>query len=304
MFSDGQYVSKQGYWAIRFFDYSGEDWLTAPIIGGAECEDVIAALEDLPNNVIPPGKTFCTRTAKFDVPQGSDYSYDAQHPESDPNLHNHPYKIYYNMDIWEAATSPLLAEISPDTELSMEEDHASSEVSLESRAIGGYIYRLKFYGNPGKLPEPAIEVYLDGKRPSLAAASTNSQSAPVDGKVITKVWTDGQQGEFNDYFADHCDGVTVTIDLTSQELASLTGDETKLLKRCLGDSDFDTSNNKEVYNWDTGDMYYPHLIKLTRSVTTVVDGGYYAALWYDESVDPPVFRLVNPFRPPDEFDTD
>ena len=31
------------------------------------------------------------------------------------------------------------------------------------------------------------------------------------GKVITKVWTNGQQGEDMDYFADHCDGVQVRL---------------------------------------------------------------------------------------------
>jgi len=324
LFSDGQYNSKQGYWAIRFFDYSGEDWLTAPIVAGAECSDIIAALEDLPNNVIPPGKTFCTRAHRgvtTPTAQGAfdgNNTFDAQHPnfvngEENRNLHNHPYQIYYNMAIWEAATSPLLAEISPDTELSMFTEISSPEAAAAAAAgetttsteLFGYIYRLKFYGNPGKLPEPSIEVYLDGKRPSLVAASTESQDgidADLSGKVITKVWTDGQQGEFNDYFADHCDGVTVTIDITAQKLASLTTDEMKLLKRCLGDSDFDTSNNQDVFNWDTGSVYYPHLIKLTRSVTTVVDGGYYAALWYDEDVEE--FKLVNPFRTPDEFETD
>jgi len=308
LFSDGQYMSKQGYWAIRFFDYSGEDWLTGPIVAGAQCKDVITALENLPNNVVPPGKTFCTRTEKLTGENQGEWdggnSYDAQHPLNSPNLHNHAYKINYQMDIWEAATSPLFAEISPDTELSMKREKSSPFRDATSVKLFGYIYRLKFYGNPGKLPEPSIEIYLDGKRPSLLAASTQAQDTPKNGKVITKVWTDGQQGEFNDYFADHCDGVSVTIDIDGRKLQSLTIDETKLLKKCLGDSDFDTSNNREVYNWDTGSFYYPHIIKLTRSVTTVVDGGYYVALWYDESANPPVFRLVNPFSPPDAFETD
>jgi len=308
LFSDGQFVNKQGYWAIRFFDYAGEDWVTGPIVAGAECSDVVEALENLPNNVIPPGKTFCTRTEQVtdSQPQGawdSGNSYDAQHPATSPNLHNHPYKISYNLDIWEASTSPLLGAVSPYLEASSYGDSSSADSKAGAPSniyLYGYIYRIKFYGNPGKLAEPKIEIYLDGKRPSLVAASTAGVGG--DGKVITKVWTDGQQGEFNDYFADHCDGVTVTIDTSNRQFASLTSDETKLLKRCLGDSDFDTSNNHDVYNWDYGSFLYPHLIKLVRSVTTVVDGGYYVALWYDNDND--VFNLVNPFTPPDGYETD
>jgi len=87
--------------------------------------------------------------------------------------------------------------------------------------------------------------------------------------------------------------------------------EYALLKKCLGPSDFDTENNVEVYNWDYGSRYYPHLVKLVRTVTTYTDGGYYVALFYDGSattltnVNPNgVFRLINPFVPPDAFMTD
>lgn len=178
------------------------------------------------------------------------------------------------------------------------------------------IYRLKFVDIPGAFKQPEVEVYLDGDRPTLLTATSE--------KVITKVWTDGQQGEYNDYFADHCDGVTVTIgralnaDINGQQnrtwisyLTGFTTTEKNLLKRCLGSSDFNTSNNVDVYNWDYGSKLYPHMIKLVRTVTTLTDGGYYAVIYYEpnsnlqDSVgDGGIFRLVNPFYPPDNFATD
>lgn len=201
-------------------------------------------------------------------------------------------------------------------------------------ALSGYIYRIKFYGNPGALRAPEIVTHLDGKRNSLM--SVNYLGLPSKKyRVITKVWTDGQQGEFNDYFADHCDGVQVTISnlgvytgaagdffnsVSSPEqnqfsgakfyLDSLTSTEKMLLKVCLGDADFDTKNNVGVYNWDTGSSSYPHLIKLVRSVTTYTDGGYYAAIYYVETDNfdglgsGGTFYLLNPFSPPDAFATD
>jgi len=60
--------------------------------------------------------------------------------------------------------------------------------------------------------------------------------------------------------------VTVTVDSTGGEfthyLSGLDVAEAKLLKKCLGDADGDSTDNVEVYNWDYGTAYNPHLIKL------------------------------------------
>merc|ERR1711861_72537 len=151
--------------------------------------------------------------------------------------------------------------------------------------------------------------------------------------VITKVFTDGQQGEDKDYFADHCAGVTVTVSYSDvfadpslspgsyssgqkyadgntivaakwKLLANGGGvrrsTEEALLKACLGDSDMTTTNNIDVYNWDTGSADYPHLIKLVRTVTSISDGGYYVAIYWDGND----FIMLNPFTPPDALETD
>jgi hypothetical protein len=60
------------------------------------------------------------------------------------------------------------------------------------------------------------------------------------------------------------------MQVSGREMYYLTGfssAEKALLKACLGDSDFDSGNNVEVYNWDYGSELYPHIIKLIRSVT-------------------------------------
>merc|ERR1712196_681918 len=76
--------------------------------------------------------------------------------------------------------------------------------------------------------------------------------------------------------------------------------EEALLKACLGDSDMTTTNNIDVYNWDTGSADYPHLIKLVRTVTSISDGGYYVAIYWDGND----FIMLNPFTPPDALTTD
>merc|ERR1711988_181070 len=184
--------------------------------------------------------------------------------------------------------------------------------------IVGYVYRIKFYGNPGKLKEPEIEIYLDGKRPSILTQEGFT--------MITRVYSDGQQGESEDYFADHCDGVTATINkasltadsgydnqFNSYHYLGLSDSEVALLKACLGSSDDDDTNNVETYNWDWGNAIFPHLIKLVRSTTVYTDGGYYVALVWKQDGNHKeceslcgsgvtgAFVLVNPFK---SLDTD
>jgi len=317
LFTNGESDIKTGYWSIRYYDNHGEDWVTTRIAAGGSCDDVVGALEGLPNNVIPSGSIECTKTDFFRQFESNFTITNAYYDAQNDATNRKPYRLTYKLALWEAQTSSNFGELSPATPVT---DFRSSNETTQVR-LSGHIYRLKFYGNPGKLQQPEIELYLDGKRPSLISPG---------GKVITKVWTDGQQGEDNDYFADHCDGVTVTIgrkfitaaldadvanvpqggNRVESFLNGMTSAEKNLLKKCLGTSDLDETNNQDVYNWDYGTYQYPHIVKLVRTVTTYTDGGYYAVLYFDNTVswdqngNGGTFRLVNPFMPPDAFLTD
>ena len=201
---------------------------------------------------------------------------------------------------------------------------------LKPAVVSGYIYRLSFFGNPGKLPQPEILVNDGSGRPTLMSVNYHNLGFESNYRVMTNVWTDGQQGENVDYVSDHCDGVQVRIArvggalggaeegdgnmAAKTYLTALTDQEKKRLKKCLGDADFDASNNiGDGYSWDKGNAQrFPHLIKLVRSVTTYTDGGYYAALYFselerqadDETLSGGTFFLLNPFSPPDLFATD
>merc|ERR1711990_1342565 len=233
------------------------------------CLEVVSALEALPNTVIPSGSVFCSDyIGQYDEMLGS-YAYEA---------------------------------------------------TVEG---GFHMYSLTFTGNPGYLKPIEIDSTLDGVRPT-----TNSSTA---------VWADGMSGEFTDYFATQCEHVYVTItpldqnggnavggglapDLTTTFTAadilagvptmfdtlnvygyidSLTATESKLLKKCLGDSDGDSTNNVEVYDWDYGAIKYwselgdtylmsgtPHAIKLVKkSPSDDYDGGKFALIWYNPKDD-------------------
>lgn len=54
-----------GNYSIRFYDFHGEDWLTAPIQYGADCATVVQSLESLPNNVIPAHSVRCLQFTNY-----------------------------------------------------------------------------------------------------------------------------------------------------------------------------------------------------------------------------------------------
>lgn len=300
MNTDLNAVDADGYWALRIYDQFGEDWLTTSIRAsggsvattGASCADVVKVLEEIPNNVIPTGSVTCEITTFSNTaPLAGSSTHSTGHE-------GHTYTYLYKMALW----NDLVSEASGLLPMSWDSTNDNLD---QTQVYTGSIYRLKMTGNPGNLKTPEVELYLDGKAPSLISATATK-------KVVTFVSTDGQGGEDDDYFADHCDGVTVTIPATSGSaltdkvtLAGLTNAEKKLLKVCLGDADGDDSTNydsaatpatqTDVENWDHGSDDYPHLIKLVRTVTSYQDGGYYAALIFDGTN----FNLMNPFIPLD-----
>ena len=242
-----------GTYAIKFYDVFGEDYLTEPIkintdsiISGEGCNDVVTALEGLPNTVIPKSSVICSAS-----------------------------QIY----------------------------KTTSSTSAQS-------YALTFTGNPGYLKPLTIDTYLDGYRETVKPTGTGETTVTTTNKGIS--------GEFVDYFASKCEGVTVQFvqetDLTSFTSADAfydtyysyelnggyyldvgdgSSDQEALLKKCLGDSDGNDSygNNVEVYDWDYGSYFmkhwyetpssHPHAIKLV-SVKAADDyvGGLYYLTWY------------------------
>ena len=133
-----------GTYAIKFYDVFGEDYLTEPIkintdsiISGEGCNDVVTALEGLPNTVIPKSSVICSAS-----------------------------QIY----------------------------KTTSSTSAQS-------YALTFTGNPGYLKPLTIDTYLDGYRETVKPTGTGETTVTTTNKGIS--------GEFVDYFASKCEGVTV-----------------------------------------------------------------------------------------------
>lgn len=130
-------------------------------------------------------------------------------------------------------------------------------------------YIIAFSKNPGYLKQIKLNKYLDGTRPTLYTSETTST-------LGWHIYPNGFHGEDVDMVNDYCSGVTVTLGYVSTAnthyLSGLDVSETKLLKKCLGDADGDSSDNVEVYNWDYGTSYNPHLIKLVEATQYLTNG--------------------------------
>jgi hypothetical protein len=171
---------------------------------------------------------------------------------------------------------------------------------------GPYTVNLDFTAasNPGAHRPLEIDEYLDGSRKTVEATTGNTYAL--------NQWT-REIGENTDHFASKCAGVSVEVKLSataandgwsaaagSDDAApnpgsigfiSGTTSEIALLKACLGDSDGDSTNNVDVYNWDHGAVTeysadgvvmmtmgsYPHAIKVQDDAGT----SEYILVWWD-----------------------
>lgn len=286
----------RGNYSILFTDVYHETWKTDPIQIQSTCAEIQAALYALPNNVIPEDSVYCYRSS---ATRGA---------ASDGSVHN-------KNDGFELPTAAGLT--------NDESYNINTNVNAAGAATTGVgmrllfeKYTLVFKGNPGEIPQPSIDRYLDGTRPTLYSVpeqnSTNGEentAAAINhmDNLRVAVFANGFQGSEVDYIPDRCDGVTVKFNAevagagyrvldVGTGTAAMKSAQVEKLKRCLGDSDGDWGNNVDVYNWDWGTIKNPHLVGF-------VDLTQYFAFDYEttsmDTLDQP--SVNNPEINPDEI---
>lgn len=305
-FNDGSpHKDRKGYFSIKVYDHTGQTFNTRPIQAPSTCTEILQALEAIPNRVIPIGQTKCFSTS-FSKKNAL---------VNEPEFH-FQYSSLYTRYFSGTKTYELKFVAASDAAgyVSSFAPNTSSDPLMT-----GDVYLLQFYGNAGHFPQPEINIYTDESngRPTLAT---------MNGSLVTRVWSNGQQGFDTDFVSEYCPNVRVSI-VTTEGESFLWGQfvATNLLK-CLSTSDWDDSNNikskdadgsGDLWEYDTGSIYYPHLIKLQRVVTADEDGGFFAVIYLDNvgamfdsaggfrysSGSPrPVFRIMHPMYALDSFD--
>jgi hypothetical protein len=170
--------------------------------------------------------------------------------------------------------------------------------------------RMTFTKNPGPAKAPEVDLFLNGNNGALSATLPANDAS----SIAVTVETGGISGEFRDYFHQRCEGVTVkVVDVDSavgtkdvigaaaklQVSAAVAdgGSQLDKLKKCLGDSNGETSDNVQIYDWDKGSSQYtwwdtelrngyavgqyPHAIKLVESNSPAdTKGGVFYLAFY------------------------
>lgn len=308
LFENGATGGEQsgGTYAIRFTDHHGEDWLTRDLPAYSTCATIVQALEDIPNGVIPKDSVYCKKYDFFNIEEGEiggkqweDAKYDSNYNGIAPHVR---HNLYHAVS-WETWTDALYGEDQPNIVKYLATEIASSyNISrrITPTKVSGTGFELIFSGNPGSHADPKIETRTNGYQPTITASKDGGNIA----KLVTKVFSDGDLANDDDFFGDHCDGVTVKIDTAYNRLdtTSITDDEQKRLKACLGDANGKNDDNIEVYNWDYGSNTFPHLIKLVRTVSSYQDGGSIVPIKWDNTNNK--FDMLIPFAPKDGLITD
>jgi len=263
-----------GNFSIIFYDHFGEDWVTEPLPWNADCTQIIQALENIPNAVIPKNTTRCQNFfySNFQVGDaiidGDRYTTDESAPKSGL-AENHENFAYGDDSMYDIDDAPKLGF----------DPRGGNVMAFHNK------FTLAFPSNPGKLRQIEITKYLDGTRPSMYTNEAKSSLA-------WWIYSNGFTGEDVDMVPDRCEGIKVTLQATMTDgktalkihendgasgrsdtaanytLKIYTSDGSsesqgiKTLKRCLGDSNGNSEDNVDVYNWDYGTQYNPHLIKL------------------------------------------
>jgi hypothetical protein len=229
-----------GNYSLVFTDAYGEDWQTDPIDIDANCMVIQDRLESLPNDVIPAGSVRCHKThgdlhsSAADGDSGSGTGLDAVWNPTSATAGSTNQYIYDSNTIIGGGTNEML---------------------LVTR------YTLAFPQNPGYKTNLKINKYLDGARPTLFSSESTSTMG-------YHVFPNGYTGEDTDYVNDECEGVLVGLGTDTSTsafmsyLSGITDSESKLLKKCLGDSNGIDGDNVDIFNWDHGSHTNPHLIKL------------------------------------------
>lgn len=259
------YAQAYGNYSIIFTDVYGEDWETDPIDINAGCGVIQERLESLPNDVIPTGSVLCYRS------------------EEDQHVLNTDTNT--GQVVTSTVDESVVSRTAALTGAFLAENGMIYDTTMQ--IVARYI--IAFPGNPGEIPTPKINKYLDGARPTLFTTETGAST------LGWHVFPNGFTGESTDYVNDECEGVLVKIKEDYAKFQNYlvidSAESGKRLKECLGDSNGIISDNVEVYDWDYGTFTNPHLIKLVDATQDEyveylrADGSSYKVLQTDGSND-------------------
>ncbi|RYH26016.1 hypothetical protein EON65_14955 [archaeon] len=288
--SDGQAQPQVGKFTLMVYDEHGQAYFTKPITAPASCNDLVKALEEIPQRVIPKGYTECFHSSFA----------------NENALTSNVFAITYEGLYRKYLSGTRFNTIGNQPGI-IDAGYEASYTPSRSYDpdLTGDLYYLQFYGNGYNFNQPLVNIHLgDGVKPSLQSKG---------GVLVTRSWTNGQQGMGVDLFGKRCDSIMIRVVSYNGKTYAVGHFSRPKLFNCLGFADEDTSNDIESIEgeYDVGTIQNPFLVKLVRGQQDSREGGMLVLMFYDSDdvaiegqsgkpLDDPsrggTLRILHPFR--------
>jgi hypothetical protein len=252
------------YFNIIVFDTYGEPYSTRTIQLPTTCEELINAVEEIPNGVVPKGYTRCYH---------NDFMQQDAVTSTFINVtYQGLYRSYFGgIKVYVNIQKPA----------ALQADYVGSYKNLTvDSPMTGQLFLLQFYGNPGDFKQPILNVFPDGNRITVHSP---------DGVAVAKTWTNGQHSNGENFFSRRCPEIHFKLRTTHGKTYLWGSYIFSKFVACLADADYDPSNNIEDLagiSYDPGTIENPHVIQLVRTVSDYRDGRLLALImiergWFD-----------------------
>lgn len=233
-----------GTWAIRFFDHFGEDWETEPLNADASCAEIITALENIPNDVIPDGSVRCQKYAA-DVISSSVNDNTVSVGAAGVFSAIGSYWVKYKYGLLFRENPGYLKEIEVNRYLDGFRPTLYTDETTDTMRIA--VYANGFSGEDIDIvPDECENVLVRFSQYTPAVGAPDIAAGfVVSGSVVIN---------------------PVVLDFETPSVMI------PLLKRCLGDADNlagDSDMADEVYNWDYGTEQNPHMVKFIEATDNI-----------------------------------
>jgi hypothetical protein len=252
--SDALLDQLHGSFSIVFYDVFGEDWRTEAISHDAGCDDIIAALESLPNDVIASNSLQCLDQHSAGL---------ADHYQTLTQSTPHTVTLLRAVTLVFSENFGVLKQ--PELDIYLDGDRASLFTEEDSSSLQPFVFADGFHGEFDDYVPDHCENVL------VTLSHVNGRGWILDGldEAETKLLksclgdSNGNVG-LGDTDAKYSDGVTPVPQ-----------------QHAVG-----------TYDWDQGSVKHPHLIKLVQSrdrnvytricnSTTTINQHYNSADWCD-----------------------
>eukprot|EP01031_Cornospumella_fuschlensis_P040428 gene40428-49269_t len=251
---------QEGKFSLMVYDEYGQAFYTKAITAPASCNDLVKALEEIPHRVIPAGYTQCFHS-----------SFVQAHA-----LTSNAFSITYE-GLYRKYLSGIRYNTIDNEPAIIDAGYDASYTPARSYDpdLTGDLYYLQFFGNGYNFKQPLINIHLgDGVNPSLQSTG---------GVLVTRSWTNGQQGVGVDLFGKRCEDIKIRVVSYQGKTYAVGHFSRPKLFNCLGFADEDPSNDVESIEgeYDFGSIETPFLARIVRGQQDSREGGMLVLMYMD-----------------------